>query len=194
MKQTIYLLAIVLCLVVQNQVQAQRRLPSQHGIQLTTGTVNRFNPGSETGGSGFYAGVAFSSYTKSGNHWLFGGEYLQKKYPYNDMQLPLAQFTGEGGYFLNFLSDGGKTVFFSLGVSAIAGYETINWNDKLLPDGATIQNGDAFIYGGALTLETEIFLTDWAVLLLDVRERMLPSSSVGKFNTQIGLGIRFIIN
>ncbi len=192
MKRTTFLLAAVLCLVFADQAQAQRRLPSQHGIQLTTGTVNRFNPCRD--GSGFHAGAAFFKYTKNGNHWLFGGEYLQKQYPYNDMRLPLAQFTGEGGYFLNFLSDGGKTVFLSLGVSAVAGYETINWNDKLLPDGATIQNKDVFLYGAALTLETEIFLVDWAALLLNVRERALFGSSVGKFNTQIGLGIRFIIN
>jgi hypothetical protein len=113
---------------------------------------------------------------------------------YEDLKLPLAQITGEGGYFLNFLSDGSKTVFFSLGVSGMSGYETINWNDQLLPDGATIQNADAFIYGGALTIEMETFLTDWAVLLVNVRERVLFGSSVGKFNTQIGLGIRIIIN
>ena len=194
MKQTTFLLAAVLCLVFADRAQAQRRLPSQHGIQITAGKVNRFNTDNKSGGSSFHAGTAFSSYTKNGNHWLFGGEYLQKQYLYNDMRLPLAQFTGEGGYFLNFLSDGSKTVFFSLGVSALVGYETINWNDKLLPDGATIQNDDAFIYGGALTLEIETFLTDWAVLLVNVRERALPGSSVGKFNTQIGLGIRFIIN
>ena len=193
MKRTTFLLAAVLCLVFADQAQAQRRLPSQQGIQLTAGMVNRFNTDYKSGCSGFHAGAAFSSYTKNGNHWLFGGEYLQKHYLYNDMRLPLAQFTGEGGYFLNFLSDGGKTVYFSLGVSAIAGYETINWNDKLLPDGATIQNEDTFLYGVALTLETEIFLADWAALLLNVRERALPGS-VGKFNTQIDLGIRFIIN
>ena len=128
----------MLCLVFADRAQAQRRLPSQHGIQLTAGAVNRFNPESNTGGSGFHAGAAFSSYTKSGNHWLLGGEYVQNYYLYNDMRLPLAQLTGGGGYFLNLLSDGSKTAFFSLGVSDIAGYETINWNDKLLPDGATI--------------------------------------------------------
>ena len=194
MKRTTFLIAAVLCLVFADRAQAQRRLPSQQGIQLTAGMVNRFNTDNKSGGSHFHVGAAFSSYTKSGNYWLFGGEYLQKRYLYSNIRLPLAQFTGEGGYFLNFLSDGGKTVFFSLGVSAIAGYETINWNDKLLPDGATIQNKDTFLYGAALTFETEIFLTDWAALLLNIRERALFGSSVGKFNTQLGLGIRFIIN
>jgi len=194
MKRIIFFLAIVLCLVVQNQAQAQRRLPSQKGIQITGGTVNGFNFDTKSDGFGFHFGAAMSSYTKHGHHWLFGGEYLQKQYLYNDLRLPLAQITGEGGYYLNLLSDGSKTFFLSLGVSGMAGYETINWNDKLLPDGATIQNADAFIYGGALTLETEIYLTDFAALMFNVRERILWGSTVGKFNTQIGVGIKFIIN
>lgn len=81
MKRTTFLITAVLCLVFADRAQAQRRLPSQQGIQLTTGMVNKFNPGSKTGNSGFHAGAAFSSYTRNGNHWLFGGEYLQKKLP-----------------------------------------------------------------------------------------------------------------
>lgn len=194
MKRITFLLAITLCLVLQNQAQAQRRLPSQKTIQFTGGTVNGFCLDSKSADFGFHFGTAITNYTKHGNYWNLGGEYLQKQYLYKDLKLPLVQITGEGGYFLNFLSDGSKTFFVSLGALGMAGYETINWNDKLLPDGATIQNEDAFIYGGALTLEMETFLTDWAVLLINVRERVLFGSSVGKFNTQFGLGIRFIIN
>jgi hypothetical protein len=63
-----------------------------------------------------------------------------------------------------------------------------------LPDGATINNKDAFLYGGAITLETEIFVTDWLVLLANIRERTLAGSSVGLFNTQLGLGLRLIFS
>jgi len=76
----------------------------------------------------------------------------------------------------------------------MAGYETINWGNKILPDGATINNGDAFLIGGALTLEMEIYLNDRYVLLANIRERLLAGSTVGKLNTQFGLGIKFIIN
>ncbi|KAA6336103.1 hypothetical protein EZS27_015730, partial [termite gut metagenome] len=46
----------------------------------------------------------------------------------------------------------------------------------------------------ALTLEAEVYLTDRVVLLANVRERLLAGSSVGKFNTQVAIGIKFIIN
>jgi hypothetical protein len=194
MKRTFFLLATALCLSFSGQTRAQRYLPGQQGVQITAGTVNGFNLRTKSNDFAFHAGAAFSIYTKNGNRWIFGGEYLEKRYPYRDLSLPQAQFTAEGGYYLKFLSDGGKTLFFSLGASALAGYETVNRNEKLLPDGAAVANGDGFIGGVALTLETEVYLADWWVLLLNVRQRILSGSSVGKFNTQLGAGFKFIIN
>jgi hypothetical protein len=53
---------------------------------------------------------------------------------------------------------------------------------------------EVFLYGGALTLEAETYLTDRIVLLVNVRERLLAGSSIGRFSTQLGLGIKIIIN
>ena len=75
---------------------------------------------------------------------VYGAEYLHMKHGYRHVTIPFAQFTAEGGYYLNFLSDAGKVFFLNLGGSALAGYETINWSDKKLYDGATLKNGDAF--------------------------------------------------
>jgi hypothetical protein len=48
------------------------------------------------------------------------------------------------------------------------------------PTGATV-NGGAFLFGAALTLETEIYLTDRVVLLAGIRQRLLSGSSAGMF-------------
>ena len=103
-------------------------------------------------------------------------------------------FPAEGGYYLKFLSDPTRTFFLSIGGSALAGYETVNWGDRLLHDGSTLLAKDAFIYGGAITLELDSYITDRIVLLAGVRERLLWGGSLGKFSTQFGLGIKFIIN
>jgi len=192
MKRFIIIFIVALCLFVQ--AQAQHYLPGQKGLQITAGTVNGFNLNQQSNDFAFHAGAAFSTYTKNGNRWVFGGEYLEKQYPYKDLAIPQTQFIAEGGYYLKFLSDGSKTFFFSLGASVLAGYETVNWDKKLLFDGATIQNKDGFLYGGALTFEAETYLTDRIVLLVNVRERFLEGSSIGKLNTQLGLGLKFIIN
>ena len=100
-----------------------------------------------------------------------------KNYGYRNVNVPCAQFTAEGGYYLKFLSDPTRTVFLSIGGSALAGYETVNWGDRMLYDGSTLLAKDAVVYGGAIT-----------------RERALWGSSLDLFTTQFGLGIKFIIH
>ena len=110
------------------------------------------------------------------------------------MSVPRAQFTAEGGYYLKFLSDPSKTLFLSIGGSALAGYETVNWGNKMLYDGSKLLAKDAFIYGGAITLELETYVTDRIVLLACVRERAMWGGSLSVFTMQFGLGVKFIIN
>ena len=144
--------------------------------------------------AGYYAGATLSTYTKGGNKWVFGGEYLQRYHPYKDSRIPAAQFTAEGGFYYNFLSDARKIFFFYLGGSALAGYETVNWGDKVLFDGSRLTGKDAFVYGGALSLELESYITDRIALLVNVRERCLWGGSTGHFHTQYGIGLKFIVN
>ena len=59
----------------------------------------------------------------------------------------------------------------------------------MLFDGSTLLAKDAFVYGGAITLELETYLTDRIVLLANIRERALWGSSLDLFTTQFGLGI-----
>jgi hypothetical protein len=188
MKKAFLFIIISLCIAMP-ELSAQRYLSGMRGLQVTAGTVNGLNPENS-----FHAGAAFSQYTKRADRWVFGAEYLEKRHPYRNIRIPQSQFTADAGYYLKFLSDWRKTFFLSLGASAVAGYETVNWNDKLLSDGATVSNDDNFLYGGALTLELETYLSDRVVFLANVRERLLAGSSVGKLNTQFGLGIKFIIN
>ena len=129
----------VLCLTF-NQAHAQRCLPGMKGLQVTGGMADGVHWNSKSDFA-YYFGAAMSTYTKNGNRWVVGGEYLEKHYPYKDLQIPVSQFTGEGGYYLNFLSDRKKTFFLSLGLSALAGYETSNWGDTLTPKGSSITEG-----------------------------------------------------
>ena len=194
MRKIYLLLAIVLCLVFTDQAHAQRQLPGMKGIQVTSGMVDGVYSSSLDNEAGYYLGVAMATYAKRGNKWVFGAEFLNKYYPYKTDRIPASQFTVEGGYYLKFLSEPSKTVLFYLGGSALAGYETSNWGEKTLFDGATLNNKDTFIYGGTITLEIETYLTDRTVLLLTARERVLWGTSIGHFHTQFGLGMRFIIN
>ena len=123
-----------------------------------------------------------------------GWEYLQTNHDYRSTTIPAAQFTAEGGFYYNFLSDAKKVVFLYAGASALAGYETVNWGEKTLYDGARLNNGDAFVYGCAATLDMEVYLADFIALTASLRERFLWGGSIGVCHTEYGIGVKFIIN
>ena len=157
------------------QAHAQRCLPKMQGIEVKANIADGFKLGGNDGG--YSLGAALSTYTKGGNK-----------------KIPVAQFTAEGGYYFKILSDARKTVFLYAGASALAGYETVNWGDKVLHDGAMLHDKDAFIYGGALTLDVEFYVADRVALLANLRERCLWGNSTRHFHTQFGVGVKFIIN
>ena len=111
------------------QAHAQRCLPKMQGIELRANLVDGMRLSGNNGGYSF--GAALSTYTKNGNKWVFGGEYLLKNNPYKDTAIPVAQFTAEGGYYFKILSDARKIVFVYAGASALAGYESVNWGEKV---------------------------------------------------------------
>ena len=146
MKARVIILVALLSVLSMGRAEAQRCLPKMQGIELRAG-LNEAD--------GYVLGAALSSYAKGGDKWVYGVEYLQTNHGYRSTTIPAAQFTAEGGYYYNFLSDAKKVVFFYVGASALAGYETVNWGEKTLYDGARLNNKDAFVYGCAATLEME---------------------------------------
>ena len=184
------LLIIGVLALTMGQASAQRCLPKMQGIEVSGAFVD-----GKPLSAAFSGGVALSTYTKNGSKWVFGGEYLQREYDYDeDTVIPVVQFTAEGGYYQKLLTDASKTLFVYGGASALAGYETVNWGKTLLPDGATLQDRNAFIYGGAVTLNIEVYLTDRLALMGNVRERCLWGNDTGHFHTQYGVGLKLMIN
>ena len=96
MKKYLFMIIASLALFT-GRANAQRCLPKMQGIELRANLADGFKPGGNDGGYSF--GAALSTYTKKGNKWVFGGEYLLKNNPYKDAKIPVAQFTAEGGYY-----------------------------------------------------------------------------------------------
>lgn len=183
------LLMIGVLALTMGQASAQRCLPKMQGIELSGSFVD-----GKPLNAAFCGGVSLSTYTKNGCKWVFGGEYLQRDYGYADTTIPVAQFTAEGGYYKKLLTDASKTLFVYGGASVLAGYESVNWGETLLDDGARLTDKDAFIYGGAVTLSIEVYLSDRLALTGNVRERCLWGNDTGHFHTQYGVGLMIVIN
>lgn len=194
MKKVSVILCMFVCFVLMDKAHAQRCLPGMQGLRITGGMVDGFHSAAHRNQLGYHFGLSLDTYTKHCNRWVFGAEYLQKYHPYKDIRIPTSQFTAEGGYYYTFLSDANKTFLLSIGGSALAGYETNNWGKKPLFDGSTLQSDDAFLYGGALSLELESYLSNRVVLLLNARERCLWGTQTGRFHFEFGAGIKFLID
>ena len=189
MKKYLFLFAVCVSLALSSgQAYAQRYLPGMKGVELRGGFAGNLKSPVD-----WYTGFAVSGYTKRANHWVAGVEYLLKNYGYRETSVPRAQFTAEGGYYLKFLSDPAKIFFLSVGGSALVGYETLNWGERLLYDGARLHDSDAFIYGGALTLSADFYLSDRLALGAHIKERFVFGNDTGHFLTQFGVHVKLTI-
>jgi Conjugative transposon protein TraO. len=193
MKKLLFIIALF-CFVFSGKTYGQRCLPGMKGVQVTGGFTDGIYFASSDDDAGFYFGTAISKYTKRANKWVFGAEYLQKDITHGAYTIPLAQFTGEGGFNYRLMSDRNRVFLLYTGLSALGGYEAVNWGEKMLSDGSVIRNKEAFIYGGAINLELETYLSDKVVLLISGRQRVLWGTTTGHFHTQFGLGVKYIIN
>ena len=175
------------------RAMAQRCLPGMSAVEVRADMVNGFYTGNSRN-CGYDFGVFYSVFKGGANTWSFGGEYLQTYSPYGEKgRIPVAQFTGEVGYNLHIVSDYSQTFHLYGGVSALGGYETVNWGKHTLSDGSTIRNGDAFIYGGALTLSADFYLSDRLALGAHVKERFVFGNDTGHFLTQFGVHVKLTI-
>lgn len=176
------------------RAMAQRCLPGMSAVEIKANMADGFYTGNSRN-CGYDFGVFYSVFTGShGNTWSFGGEYLRTHKPYGEKgRIPVAQFTGEAGYNLHLVSDYSMTFHLYGGISALAGYEVVNRGKRTLSDGATLHDGDNFIYGGALNLQAEFYLSDKIALTAGLKGRFTFGSDVQVYHTAYGVGVKFII-
>ncbi len=190
MKKT--MLFLVCLVAIATSTHAQRLIPGQRSLQLSLGvpiTENRL-----FGNGNLTAELAMTINHKRANHWLFGLEYTKKNFTYRDTKLPAEAFAFEGGHMLNLFSDVGKNVLLNTGITAVAGYETVNRSKKLLLDGATLLERDRFLYGGAYHLALDVFASDNLVFFVKGKCNVFWGSDVEMFRPRINTGIRVNLN
>lgn len=166
-------------------VQAQRMMPRQKGLEINAGLL------SKEVGDNYYLNLTLTTYTKHGGYWLWGAEYTHQLADYRVLHIPLETYTGEMGYSIQLLGDARKTITLNAGLSAVAGYETINRNEAILYDGSKILDKDHFIYGAGGRLSFETYLSDRFVLLLQGRTKIVWGTDLRQFRPSAGIGLRF---
>ncbi|MFQ7113952.1 MULTISPECIES: conjugal transfer protein TraO [Hallella] len=171
---------------------AQRLIPKQKGIEVM-GSVPLVKGEKFFAKDNFCVGVSLTRYLKRENYSFVGVEYEQQNMPYRDYGVKLKDALLQVGYMHPVLSDRGKNVFLYSGISALGGYEQLNEDKKLLPDGATLLDRSRFVYGGAVHGSVEVFLTDRLLFLVKAQGRLLFGSDVHRFRPALSAGLRFNI-
>ena len=169
---------------------AQRLIPKQRGIEVL-GSVPLIKGEKLFTGDNFGIGISLTRYLKRENYTFVGVEYEQQNMPYRSYNVKLKDALLQVGYMHPVLSDRGKNVFLYGGISALGGYEQLNEDKKLLPDGATLLDRSHFVYGGAVHGSVEVFLTDRILFLVKAQGRFLFGTDVHRFRPAVSAGLRF---
>ena len=170
--------------------QAQRLIPKQRGIEVV-GSVPLIKGEKFLAADNFGMGASLTRYLGCENYTFVMAEYEQQNMLYRSYNVKLKDALLHLGYMHPIVSDNGKNVFFYGGISALGGYEQLNEDNKLLPDGATLLDRSRFVYGGAVHGSVEVFLTDRILFLVKMQERFLFGTDVHRFRPAVSAGLRF---
>ena len=188
MKKYLFLLACAVAMMLP--AQAQRLIPKQKGIEVM-GSLPIVKGEKLFARDNFGLGLSLTRYLKRENYSFLTVEYEQQNMPYRSYDVKLKEAFVHLGYMQPIVSDNGKNVLLYGGVSALGGYEEINDDKPFLPDGAKLLDRSRFVYGGALHLSIECFLSDNVLLLLKGQGRILFGTDVQHFRPAVSAGIRF---
>ena len=169
---------------------AQRLIPKQRGIEVL-GSVPLIKGEKPFTGDNFGVGISLTRYLKKENYTFASLGYEQQNLPYRSYNIPMKDILLQVGYMHPVLSDRGKNVFLYGGISALGGYEELNKDKRLLPDGATLLDRSRFVYGGAVHGSAEVFLTDRVLFLVKAQGRFLFGTDVHRFRPAVSIGLRF---
>ncbi|MGJ1419595.1 conjugal transfer protein TraO [Sphingobacterium spiritivorum] len=181
-----YIYTVMLVLMGITMAQAQRMLPKQKGLEISTGVLSNDKIGND-----YYISVAMTVNGKNGNYQLWALEYTHQYHDYKDLRIPQESYSAEGGYSFYLLGDARKNITLNLGITGVVGYESINRGEAMLYDGSKILSEDNFIYGAGGRLTFETYLSDRFVLFLQGRTKVLWGKDLEQFRPSVGMGLRF---
>ena len=131
------MVCVMVAMVAVTPSYAQRLIPRQNSVQLF-GSMPIIKGERLFAKESFGVGLEFAHYFKRANYAFLLAEYEQQGLTYRSYNVPLRDALLHFGYMHPILSDRGKNLFGYLGLSALCGYEELNEDKRLLPDGATL--------------------------------------------------------
>ncbi|AXP79751.1 Conjugative transposon protein TraO [Mariniflexile rhizosphaerae] len=181
-----YLFAVLFVVTSITTGQAQRMLPKQKGLEISTGTLSYDSPGRN-----YYLNIGLTVNDRNGNYKLWALEYTHQYSKYKGLRIPQETYSMEGGYSFYLLGDIPRNISLNTAITGLIGYETINRGTDILYDGAKILNEENFIYGAGGKLSIEAYLSNHLVLLLQAKAKLFWGTSLEQLRPSAGVGLRY---
>ncbi len=171
-------------LITNHAISAQRILPKQKGVEINSGILVSENS------DNYFISAGLIVHSKKGNYLLYSLDYSREEIQYRTCKIPMETITAEAGYSLNMIGNRKKSLMINATISAIAGYEIINRDERILFDGSVIINESSLVYGAAGRLTAEFYLSDRFTLIASGRTKILWNTSQNQFTPSVGIGLR----
>lgn len=167
-------------------LMAQRLLPYQKGLQISAGLFSNDQPKDN-----YFVNLELTRNHKKGNYHFFSAEYQRRTTFYTENPIPIETYLLSGGYSFHVIGLPNKSINLNSGVEASGGYQLVNHNRLLLPDGSQINNESSFVYGAGGRLTLEVYLTNFMILSIQAKAKYLWGTRFNQFRPATGIGLRF---
>ena len=116
-----YIYTVMLLFMAITVTKAQRMLPKQKSLEISTGILSDNKISND-----YYISLGMTVNGKNGNYQIWALEYTHHYHNYKSLQIPQETYTAEGGYSFFLLGDARKNITLNVGITGVIGYENIN--------------------------------------------------------------------
>lgn len=134
------------------------------------------------------------------NHYVSRTDFIQAGAYFSssvikkdNIEIPYDNFSFNVAYFFNAYSNNRETFNLNIGLGPLLGYEIVNKGSDTLDSGALILDKSKFLYGGYISGEIGIYLTQNLNLIFKANQYYHSNSDLGQFTFFGGLGFMYII-
>ncbi|MBU2976034.1 conjugal transfer protein TraO [Zobellia sp. B3R18] len=155
---------------------------------------NTFSVSGGLFGDGYGGEITYNTNLSETTHTQIALNGTYANYKSGAVRIPYMSVTASYSYFITVYSRNRKMQSLSLGGGALAGYESVNNGNLQLSNIVSVDGESKFIYGGVVTADLDIILTEHLSLLIKTSEFYHVNSDFGNLTNYSGLGIRYYFN
>ena len=174
--------------VFSQTASAQVHMDGVNHLALKAGFFDSFKS------PGQFAGIYYSKVRNKRWWWRMGFQANWQDFSIDNTHVLSEKYLAHGSYFLTIGSLFRHTVYFNLGLGALAGYEKINGGQTRVNESIVLADSSKPVFGLNPEANMEIFLSSKMIFTLDYSKRILINSELSVWDDVYAAGLKFYIH